>query len=77
MHEFPVVAKPLDIVNELKNNDVVIGPTFDGGYYLIGMNTHHNELFQQIKWSTDSVYQETLKHIKNYPLKKERQLLKK
>jgi uncharacterized protein len=43
----------------LGDSDVVVGPTFDGGYYLIGMKEYHVGLFEQITWSTDTVYQET------------------
>lgn len=35
--------------------DVVFGPAFDGGYYLIGMTSPHHELFREIPWSTDQV----------------------
>jgi rSAM/selenodomain-associated transferase 2/rSAM/selenodomain-associated transferase 1 len=44
----------------LQSADVVIGPTFDGGYYLIGMKQPHPGLFQGISWSTDVVCQQTL-----------------
>lgn len=43
----------------LGDSDVVLGPTFDGGYYLLGMKEYHAELFENISWSTDAVYQET------------------
>jgi glycosyltransferase A (GT-A) superfamily protein (DUF2064 family) len=44
----------------LENNEVVIGPAADGGYYLLGMKKLHPELFQNIAWSTDRVYAETI-----------------
>ncbi len=44
----------------LKSNDLVLGPTHDGGYYLIGMNRPWPELFEGIEWSTDSVFSTTL-----------------
>jgi rSAM/selenodomain-associated transferase 2/rSAM/selenodomain-associated transferase 1 len=34
----------------LANNDVVLGPAHDGGYYLIGLNRAHEELFADIPW---------------------------
>ncbi len=34
-------------------NDVVIGPAEDGGYYLIGMRKLHAEIFNDISWGTD------------------------
>jgi uncharacterized protein len=41
-------------------NQIVIGPTEDGGYYLIAMNQPHRELFTGIDWSTDRVFGQTL-----------------
>jgi rSAM/selenodomain-associated transferase 1 len=39
---------------------VVLGPAVDGGYYLIGLKQPHRQLFQDIAWSTDRVYQQTI-----------------
>ncbi len=39
---------------------VVLGPSDDGGYYLIGMKKAHREPFEGIAWSTASVLDETL-----------------
>lgn len=39
---------------------VVLGPASDGGYYLIGMNKPHAELFAKIDWSTPRVLAQTL-----------------
>jgi rSAM/selenodomain-associated transferase 2/rSAM/selenodomain-associated transferase 1 len=44
----------------LKNYDMVIGPSADGGYYLIGLRKAIPELFQSIRWGTGEVLQETL-----------------
>ena len=44
----------------LDTTDVVIGPTIDGGYYLIGMKRLHSTLFSEIAWSTDTVCSQTL-----------------
>jgi hypothetical protein len=41
--------------------DVVLGPTEDGGYYLIGMRAVRDELFAGIAWSTPRVMAETLR----------------
>ena len=38
---------------------VVIGPSFDGGYYLIGMRRAYAELFHGIDWSTEQVAEQT------------------
>jgi hypothetical protein len=55
----------------LKTNDVVIGPSFDGGYYLIGFrhDTFLPEAFDGISWSTDTVFSETLTIVKNAELR--------
>lgn len=44
----------------LARNDLAIGPSSDGGYYLIGMSRPHLGVFERITWSTDVVYGETL-----------------
>src|SRR6266545_1777999 len=41
--------------------DVVLGPTEDGGYYLIGLRTVHHELFETMAWSTSQVLPETIR----------------
>lgn len=39
---------------------VVLGPSHDGGYYLIGLKHPHAAPFERITWSTASVTEETL-----------------
>lgn len=39
--------------------DLAIGPTFDGGYYLIGMRQPHVGVFEGIDWSTPRVFAQT------------------
>ena len=41
-------------------NQVVIGPATDGGYYLIGVNQLQPALFENINWSSENVLTETL-----------------
>jgi rSAM/selenodomain-associated transferase 1 len=43
----------------LDRHDVVLGPCDDGGYYLIGMSRVIPEIFQEIAWSTPSVFDQT------------------
>ena len=38
----------------------VLGPSEDGGYYLIGIRKAHRRLFENITWSTEHVARETL-----------------
>jgi rSAM/selenodomain-associated transferase 1 len=40
--------------------DVVLGPTEDGGYYLIGVRQAHAALFENVPWSTAAVLEVTL-----------------
>lgn len=47
----------------LEENDYVIGPALDGGYYLLGMKQPTPELFQNMEWSTPDVCQTTLDRI--------------
>jgi len=49
--------------DQLKNHDFVIGPANDGGYYLLGMNSHHPFLFENKAWSTPSVFNQTVDQI--------------
>jgi hypothetical protein len=46
--------------SELDRADVTLGPSHDGGYYLIGMKRPHPALFQGIEWSTERVTAQTL-----------------
>ncbi|MGF1670473.1 MAG: TIGR04282 family arsenosugar biosynthesis glycosyltransferase [Balneolaceae bacterium] len=50
---------------ELADNDVVLGPSSDGGYYLLGMNQFIPELFDNKSWSTENLYAETLRTIRD------------
>lgn len=43
------------------NEKVILGPSDDGGYYLIGMKHLHRELFEEIDWSTERVLAQTQK----------------
>ena len=38
----------------------VLGPSTDGGYYLLGLKARHRRLFEDITWSTDQVAEQTL-----------------
>lgn len=44
----------------LDKHDVVIGPSEDGGYYLIGMKNLHDKLFKAKEWSTENVMLDTI-----------------
>ncbi len=48
----------------LADNDVVIGPALDGGYYLIGAGIRDVELFAEIPWSTPRVLEATVARLR-------------
>jgi rSAM/selenodomain-associated transferase 1 len=39
---------------------LVLGPSCDGGYHLVGLSVFHPELFEGIAWGTDEVLSDTL-----------------
>ena len=47
---------------------IVIGPCWDGGYYLLGLRHAHTRLFEDITWNTDRVYAETIERSKEINL---------
>ena len=42
------------------NDRIVLGPSDDGGYYLIGLKQPHREMFEKIDWSTERVLNQTI-----------------
>ncbi len=49
-----------DAYKQLDTNDIVIGPAFDGGYYLLGMKKLYTKLFEGKKWGTQFVFEKTI-----------------
>src|SRR5881398_3869270 len=47
---------------------IVLGPSDDGGYYLIGMKKLYRRLFQEIDWSTERVFAQTLERAREIGL---------
>ena len=45
-----------------------MGPAKDGGYYLLGMNKLHLELFKNKTWSSENVLSDTLLDIEKLNL---------
>lgn len=54
--------------NRLHENEVVIGPSTDGGYYLLGMRLLVPDIFYKKEWSTEKVFSSTLADIKKLSL---------
>jgi rSAM/selenodomain-associated transferase 1 len=50
---------------------MVLGGCDDGGYYLIGLKRLHRRLFEDIDWSTDRVFAQTLQRAKEIGLEAE------
>lgn len=48
----------------LSVSDVVLGPSIDGGYYLIGLKRPQPQLFTKMPWSSDKVLPETRKRLR-------------
>lgn len=49
-----------DAFKALNSTDYVLGPAFDGGYYLLGLTELNDELFLNKEWSNDKVFQTTI-----------------
>lgn len=58
-----------DAFEHLKKHDYVIGPATDGGYYLLGMTIFDESLFINKKWSTDSVFKDSMANISTKKVK--------
>ena len=54
-----VFAKAVEILSS-PTERLVIGPSSDGGYYLIGLKQLHRRIFEGVNWSTDRVFAQTL-----------------
>jgi uncharacterized protein len=52
----------------LKMFDVILGPSIDGGYYLLGMRQNTPSLFDNVAWSTDIVLDQTIEIIESLAL---------
>ncbi len=67
-----VPTLPLSVYQEaltmLGRSDVVLGPSLDGGYYLIGLKQPTEQLFAGVPWSTDQVLAVTQQNAKTLGL---------
>lgn len=64
--DLPQISKEIIMkgFDELENSDVVFGPAQDGGYYLIGMNTVYESIFENKPWSQPNLLKTTLAELK-------------
>jgi len=60
-----------EAVTQLQDADdrIVLGPSDDGGYYLIGMRKLNRHLFEEIDWSTERVFAQTDERAREVGLK--------
>ena len=47
----------------LEEHPVVLGPSLDGGYYLLGLQAMVPEIFENIDWGTDQVLHQTVQRL--------------
>ncbi len=68
--DIPDIGKEIieNASNMLDIYDIVIGPTLDGGYYLLGMKKLFNTLFEEIQFSINSVFSQTILQIEKLGL---------
>ena len=59
----------LHAFESLRTSDLVVGPSLDGGYYLIGLPRPIPALFERIPWSTPAVLGETLNRAESLGLR--------
>jgi len=65
IQDFESAIKALQL--EMKT-DVVIAPAEDGGYVMIGLNNAYPDLFINMTWGNEDVYQNTLQRITDLEL---------
>jgi len=64
----------LNTQKELQHNDLILGPSYDGGYWLIGLSEKKLSKqmylhFINIKWSTEKVLQNTIDNFASTKIK--------
>ena len=57
-----------EALDSLRSHEVVLGPSVDGGYYLIGFrdNTLVPAVFEGIPWGTEHVFRDTLSKLRDH-----------
>ena len=54
-----IIKRAIELLKEPRRS-IVLGPCFDGGYYLVGLSRPIPELFVEIPWSTSLVLKKTI-----------------
>ena len=55
-------------MTEVGRDRAVLGPSTDGGYYLLGLKAAHRRMFEDIDWSTSRVAEQTLQRARDIDL---------
>jgi rSAM/selenodomain-associated transferase 1 len=56
----------LDAMGALETHDIVVGPAFDGGFYLLGATGFPLPPLHEISWSTARVLDQLIEHVDNH-----------
>lgn len=54
---------------KLEESDVVFGPTYDGGYYLVGMKKPYREVFEQKSYGHGKVLENTARYLREQKIR--------
>lgn len=57
-----------DSIQGLRDRDIIIGPSTDGGFYLVGISGYFPQLFENIRWSTSNAYNDLVRNINSLNL---------
>lgn len=57
-----------EALNALRTTEAVLGPTQDGGYYLVGLRKSNPEIFVNIPWGSSNVFHITFAKLANLNL---------
>jgi rSAM/selenodomain-associated transferase 1 len=59
----------LEAIKLLEKYDIVVGPNFDGGFYLLTQKKLEERIFQNLAWSTSEVFTKVIQNTKQLKLK--------
>ena len=64
-----VFEETIAVLTHPSGSNLVIGPATDGGYYLIGLRSPCASLFEEITWSSELVFEQTIERTRKLNLK--------
>jgi len=66
--DHPTVTRTMiaEAFRALENAEVVLGPSVDGGLYLVGWSRLHPEIFTDVPWSTERVLETVIARVKEH-----------